>query len=56
MLKPSPKKEDPTLKTIRALENKRPARQWLTVLLGLLALMAVGGLIPFWLWVYYQLN
>jgi serine/threonine-protein kinase len=52
--KPAP--EDPTLKTIRTLENKRPARQWLTILLGLLALIAVGGLIPFWLWVYYQLN
>jgi len=22
----------------------------------LLALIAVGGLIPFWLWVYYTLN
>jgi serine/threonine-protein kinase len=52
----APIKEDPTLKTIRELESKRPARQWLTVLLGLLALIAVGGLIPFWLWVYYQLN
>ena len=53
---PSPAPEDPTLKTIRTLENKRPARQWLTILLGLLALIAVGGLIPFWLWVYFQLN
>jgi hypothetical protein len=26
---------------------------WLTWLLGLLALIAVGGLIPFCLWVYY---
>ena len=52
----TPPREDPTLKTIRALENKHPVRQWLTVLLGLLALIAVGGLIPFWLWVYYQLN
>jgi serine/threonine-protein kinase len=49
-------KEDRTLKTILALESKRPAHQWLTILLGLLALIAVGGLIPFWLWVYYQLN
>lgn len=48
--------EDPTLKTIKDLENKRPAKQWLTILLGLLALIALGGLIPFWLWVYYQLN
>lgn len=29
---------------------------WVTVLLGLLALIAVGGLIPFWLWVYFVYN
>ncbi len=29
---------------------------WLTWLLALLALIAAGGLIPFWLWVYYVLN
>lgn len=29
---------------------------WVTWLLGLLALIAVGGLIPFCLWVYYTLN
>jgi serine/threonine-protein kinase len=53
---PSPAVEDPTLKTIQALESKNPPKQWLTILLGLLALIAIGGLIPFWLWVYYQLN
>lgn len=47
---------DPSLEAIRALEEKKPVRQWLTVLLSLLALIAVGGLIPFWLWVYYQIN
>ncbi|MEJ2413631.1 MAG: protein kinase [Anaerolineales bacterium] len=47
---------DPSLEAIRALEEKTPVRQWLTVLLSLLALIAVGGLIPFWLWVYYQIN
>jgi serine/threonine protein kinase len=26
---------------------------WLTIILGLLALIAVGGLIPFYLWVYF---
>ncbi len=26
---------------------------WGTVLLGLLALIAVGGLIPFWMWIYF---
>ena len=29
---------------------------WLTWMLALLALMALGGLVPFWLWVYYVLN
>jgi serine/threonine-protein kinase len=53
---PQIEQEDPTLKTIYALESKNPPRQWLTILLGLLVLIAIGGLIPFWLWVYYQLN
>jgi serine/threonine-protein kinase len=44
------------LRIIQGLEGSRPARQWLTILLGLLALIAVGGLIPFWIWVYYQIN
>jgi serine/threonine protein kinase len=29
---------------------------WLTIGLGLLTLVAVGGLIPFWLWVYFSIN
>ncbi len=29
---------------------------WLSVALGLLALIAVGGLIPFWMWVYFVYN
>ena len=29
---------------------------WLAVGLGLLALIAVGGLIPFWMWVYFSYN
>jgi serine/threonine-protein kinase len=29
---------------------------WTSVGLGLLALMAVGGLIPFWMWVYFVYN
>ncbi len=29
---------------------------WVAVLLGLLALIAVGGLIPFWIWVYFRLQ
>jgi eukaryotic-like serine/threonine-protein kinase len=29
---------------------------WLSWLLALLALIILGGLIPFWIWVYYQVN
>ena len=29
---------------------------WTIWILGLLVLIALGGLIPFWLWVYYSLN
>jgi hypothetical protein len=28
----------------------------MTVGLGLLALLAVGGLIPFWMWIYFSYN
>jgi serine/threonine-protein kinase len=52
----SPISYDPALQAIKALEKKRAPRGWLTVLLGLLALIALGGLIPFWLWVYFQIN
>jgi len=29
---------------------------WVSVGLGLLALLMVGGLIPFWVWVYFVYN
>ncbi|MGE5249000.1 MAG: protein kinase domain-containing protein [Bacteroidota bacterium] len=29
---------------------------WVTVALGLLALIALGGLIPFWMWVFFSYN
>jgi hypothetical protein len=29
------------------------AIDWVTVFLGLLALLMVGGLIPFWIWIYF---
>lgn len=29
---------------------------WATILLGLLALILVGGLVPFWLWVLFKFN
>ena len=39
-------------------EDDTPALDidWLSVALGLLALVAVGGLIPFWMWVYFIYN
>jgi serine/threonine-protein kinase len=33
-----------------------PEIDWISVALGLLALLAVGGLIPFWMWVYFVYN
>jgi hypothetical protein len=42
--------------TLTTLEKKQHAQRWLTIVLGLLALTAVGGLIPFWIWVYFQFN
>ena len=39
-----------------ASETRPHPSRWLTFTLALLALAAVGGLIPFWLWVYFQLN
>jgi serine/threonine-protein kinase len=29
---------------------------WVTAILGLLTLLAVGGLIPFWLWIYFAIT
>lgn len=37
-------------------EPVSPAIDWPSVALGLLALIAVGGLIPFWMWVYFTYN
>ncbi|HRN50321.1 MAG TPA: protein kinase [Anaerolineales bacterium] len=40
------------------LENAAPEGKtdWVAVLLGLLAAVAVGGLLPFWMWVYLVYN
>ncbi len=53
--------EWPSPSTAARFERARPRQSyleidWLTVLFGLLALLAVGGLIPFWLWVYFLYN
>ena len=53
---PAPLPENKDLQAILNLENKKTSKQWLTILLGLLSLITVGGLIPFWIWVYFQLN
>lgn len=36
--------------------KKEPEFDWLTWFLALVAFVALGGLIPFWLWVFYVLN
>ncbi len=39
------------------IQRKNPLDiDWITILLALLALIAVGGLIPFFLWVYFVFN
>ena len=48
-----PKKEIPASQ----VEEQPPLNiDWVSAGLGLLALLAVGGLIPFWLWVYFIYN
>ncbi len=38
----------------RNIEASNPLQvDWITVLLGLLTVLAVGGLIPLWIWVYF---
>jgi eukaryotic-like serine/threonine-protein kinase len=46
----------PSARPVTATENNPLDIDWVTWILGLLALIAVGGLIPFWLWVYYTMN
>ncbi|MBN2500308.1 MAG: protein kinase, partial [Anaerolineales bacterium] len=33
-----------------------PFVDWIAVVLGLIALLAVGGLVPFWMWVIFQIQ
>ncbi len=43
--------------TATPVEEAEPIEvDWLNVFLGLLALLSVGGLIPFWMWVYFLYN
>ena len=47
--KTTPKENDPPVNTSLDMD-------WVTIGLGLIALVAAGGLIPFWLWVYFSLS
>ncbi|HWQ84062.1 MAG TPA: protein kinase [Anaerolineales bacterium] len=56
-----PAPQPPVIASAPIAASRFPARpgtgtDWLTWILALLALIAVGGLIPFCLWVYYALN
>lgn len=46
---------DPDLVIVTS-SRRSPGFDWITWLLALLTLIALGGLIPFWLWVFYLLN
>lgn len=48
---PPPKEVEPSRPRANPLQV-----DWVTIALGLLALIAVGGLIPFFLWVYFMYN
>lgn len=60
--RPTPLEPDPQPEMQPAYQPISPGRaagsesglDWISILLGLLALIAVGGLIPFWLWVSYM--
>lgn len=41
---------------VKAVPEEDWGVDWVNVFLGLVAILAVGGLIPFWIWVYYVLN
>ncbi len=45
---PSPYPEEPATEALDV--------DWVSIVLGLLALLAVGGLVPFWMWVYFVYN
>ncbi len=54
----SPTPSQPSLQPAAVeVEEQTPINiDWVSAGLGLLALLAVGGLIPFWLWVYFVYN
>lgn len=45
------------LSDAQLLQQNQPAEiDWGTILLGLLAVLTVGGLVPYWLYIYFSLN
>jgi len=46
----------PTIKNAEQTLTNPLNLDWKTILLGLMTLISVGGLIPFWLWVYYSIK
>jgi serine/threonine-protein kinase len=44
------------LETRATTSDTSQGLDWITIGLGLIALISVGGLIPFWLWVYFSLG
>jgi len=44
------------VESVAVFQNDRFQFDWITWFLALLTLIIVGGLIPFWIWVYYFLN
>lgn len=49
---PAPSQASPS--PVETITDELLDFDWISVLLGLLALAAVGGLIPFWMYIYYQ--
>ena len=51
---------DPVWRNCLSLSRQRPSEpidiDWASVGLGLLAVITVGGLIPFWMWIYLVYN
>ena len=57
VLVPEPEsKDEPVAGTSRSWFDELLEVDWVAILLGLLALIAVGGLIPFWIYVYFVYN
>jgi hypothetical protein len=46
----------PTPNFRHAQDNQPTEIDWGTILLGLLAVLTVGGLIPYWIYIYFTLN